>query len=70
MPITTGNVKQILDLGASIALQEGPITKNIYLLLCIFKITLLYKFFPDNNKYRKKYEKMTKDKKKAVMQSD
>ena len=60
MPINTGNIKQILDLGASLALQDGPITKNIHLLLSTLKAALLHKYFPDNNKHRKKYEKMTK----------
>jgi hypothetical protein len=60
MPINTGNIKQILDLGPSLALQDGPITKNIHLLLSTLKATLLHKYFPDNSKHRKKYEKMTK----------
>jgi hypothetical protein len=55
MNINTGNIKQILDLGTSLALQDGKVTKNIHLLLCVFKATLLHKYFPDNNKYRKKY---------------
>lgn len=70
MPINTGNIKQILDLGTSIALQEGPITKNVNLLLCTLKATLLHKYFPDNNKHRKKYQKMTKEKKKAIIHSE
>lgn len=33
----------------------------------LLKSTLLYKYFPDNNKYRKKYEKLSKEKKKAIV---
>jgi hypothetical protein len=55
MSITTGNVKQILDLGTSLALQDGPITKNIHLLLNTLKAALLHKYFPENNKHKKKY---------------
>lgn len=60
MPINAGNVKQILDLGVSLVLQEGPINKNIHLILCTLKATLLHKYFPDDNKHRRKYEKMIK----------
>lgn len=66
MSITTANIKQILDLGTSLALQDGPLTKNIHLLLCTLKATLLLKYFPDNTKHKKKYEKITKEKKKAI----
>lgn len=70
MPINAGNIKQILDLGVSLVLQDGPITKNVYLLLCTLKATLLHKYFPDDNKHRRKYEKMTKEKKKIIMHED
>lgn len=55
MPINTSNVKQILDLGVSLALQQGNVTKTINFILCILKATLLHKYFPDNNKHRRKY---------------
>lgn len=57
-------------MGISIALQEGPITKNIHLLLCTLKAALLHKYFPENNKHRKKFEKLTKEKRKAVINTD
>lgn len=55
MPITTTNVKQILDLGVSQSLQEVPSNKQIHLVLCTLKATLLHKYFPEDNKYRKKF---------------
>jgi hypothetical protein len=70
MPINVDNIKQILDLGVSLVLQEGPITKSVHLLLCTLKAALLYKYFPDDNKHRRKYEKLAKEKRKLVMLSD
>lgn len=70
MPINPSNVKQILDLGVSHSLQETASNKHIYLILCTLKAALLHKYFPDDNKYRKKFEKITKEKKKAASRSD
>jgi hypothetical protein len=70
MPINVDNIKQILDMGVSLVLQEGPITKSVHLLLCTLKAALLHKYFPDDNKHRRKYEKMAKEKRKLIMLTD
>jgi hypothetical protein len=66
MPISVGNVKQILDLGVSLVLQEGPITKSVHLLLCTLKAALLHRYFPDDSKHRRRFDKMTKEKRRAM----
>ncbi len=40
------------------------------MLLCMLKTTLLHKYFPDDNKHRKKYEKIMKERKKFTYHSD
>lgn len=57
MPINTNNIKQILDLGVTLVLQadKTKVTEKIHVLLCFLKATLLHKYFPDNNKHRRKY---------------
>ncbi len=60
--INVDNVKQILDMDVSNILQEGLITQQVIHLLQIFRAALLYKYFPDDVKHRKKYEKLMKKK--------
>jgi hypothetical protein len=45
-------------------LQEGIITDQVVHLLELLRAALLYKYFPDDVKHRKKYERLSK--KKAV----
>ena len=45
-------------------LQEGPATDQVVHLLELLSAALLFKYFPDDVKHRKKYERLSK--KKAV----
>lgn len=53
--ITVDNVKEILDMDVSNILQEGTITDQVVHLLELLRAALLYKYFPDDVKHRKKY---------------
>lgn len=60
--ITVDNVKEILDMDVSQILQEGTVNEQVSHLLELMRAALVYKYFPDDIKYRKKYEKLTKRK--------
>ena len=53
--ITVDNVKEILDLDVSNILQEGNITDQVINLLELLRAALLFKYFPDDVKHKKKY---------------
>ena len=43
-------------------LQEGHITEQVIYLLELFRAALLYKYFPEDFKHKKKFEKLSKKK--------
>ena len=55
MHIHSGNIKEILDLGITDILLNGHISKTITTLLHSLKATLLHRYFPEDNKHRKKH---------------
>jgi hypothetical protein len=62
-------VQEILDLGVSNILQDGERTPKITELLLALRNVLLYKYFPDDVKHRKKYEQIIK-KKPIIIKND
>ena len=60
MEINTFNVKEILDLGVTNIILEGPISKGVTTLLHSLKATLLHLYFPEDHKHKKKHEKLMK----------
>lgn len=60
--ITIHNVQEILELGVSNILQEGEKSSKVNELLFVLRNVLLYKYFPDDIKHKKKYEKILKKK--------
>jgi hypothetical protein len=48
-------VKEILELGVSNILQEGDKNQRINDILIILRNVLLYKYFPEDVKHKKKY---------------
>ena len=53
--ISVDNVKEILDMDVSNILQEGTITEKIIHILDVLRAALLFKYFPDDVKHKKKY---------------
>lgn len=60
IPITDENIKDILDLGVVEIIKTGEITSETRHLLQFLKSVLLYKYFPDDTKIRKKFQKVIK----------
>ncbi len=59
--VTTDIVKEILDLDVTtVILEQGDMTQEAVRVLQKLKSVLLHKYFPDDIKIRKKYEKLTK----------
>jgi len=58
--ITPTNVKEILDLNVSNILQTGLVDSRVRHLLELLKITLLCRYFPDDSRYKKNYQKVLK----------
>ncbi len=59
--VTTDIVKEILDLDVTtVILEQGDMTQEAVRVLQKLKSVLLHKYFPDDIKVRKKYEKLTK----------
>lgn len=70
LQITASNVKEILDLGVTDILYDGPIDKGVNTLLHSLKATLLYKYFPEDHKHKKKHERLLKEKRKYCYSSE
>lgn len=60
--ITTENVKEILDMNVSNILQNGPVDSKVKNILNVLKSALLLKYFPEDIKHLKKYQKLSKKK--------
>ena len=59
--VTTDIVKEILDLDVTtVILEGGEVSQESVRVLQKLKSVLLHKYFPDDIKIRKKYEKLTK----------
>ena len=43
-------------------LQEGQITEQVIYLLELFRAAILHKYFPEDFKHKKKFEKLSKKK--------
>jgi hypothetical protein len=63
-------VQEILDLGVSNILQDGDKTAKITEILFILRNVLLYKYFPEDVKHRKKYEQILRKKPVLIKNDD
>lgn len=59
--ITPSNAKEILDLEVANILQDGPMDYKVRSILNLLKSSLLLKYFPDDSKNMRNYQKFSRN---------